>query len=918
MSKFNEQIKELNRNSLTNFEKDEKIHSMLFGRLTCEQKKAVFMNHESSLLIVAGPGTGKTATLTSRIVRFLLSGYSPILALTFTRKAANELKSRVSTIYTSSAKIMYAKLKNLKSSSQNDKYLSDFISTPEIFIGTIHSFCWKVLKEYGTFIDLPKDITIIDKEMAFKLLKSCISEDFNTVSSKLSDYSSLIFDPINYDEIERDDFDGDNEDDEVGDKTRSVEIEQLKNLNNNLNFLKKETDDDGQSTKNELEKILKIIKLLKIKKYINKNECTIDDVNGNHKLFGVYLSYTKKMAMNKPYLLDYTDLIILTLRLLENNIKIREEIQDSYPYIFCDEFQDTSKLQFKILELLTRSQNKKRKFGLEEFLENESLKKGGITVVGDDDQAIYSWRGVDTGVFSQFSSIFKQNFSLVYLTTNFRSSKSIIAVSNYLIKNNKSRIIKSLTSNNGPGIEPAVYYFSKQIDEMQWIASTILLFKIKYNYSWSDFAILARTNDTLFYIEKLFSDKQFLISCIEMFQDTENINQEKNWFKMISNDLLNFDINQLNEFKSLEIIFPMENTSRSNPKSTSDLLSKTEILDILSYCRLIVDETADDCFLRVCNRPKRGIGDNAIKLIEDYGAQGISLMRKSTQPLNGICELSNGFINEQTNTYKSIMNVCRMLVSNKLEIRSKFDHSLYKKTINSIKLFLESVDDLKKFVKNKVSVREIINEIVKKMNLDYRDINNKDFKKKKISPSNSFTNLNYKIANSEKANMRKLSIFNSISALLKYSEPYTPNEEQPTGYECLLCFLQDASNGLLQIKKGEKISLSTIHKAKGLEWKVVFIPKFIDKIFPLYRETEYLELKNEFNEIISEEERRIAYVAFTRAKERLLISVPLNVGKPSPFIQDANLPTYNRVSKKKELIKQCPRIVTGKNWIKFH
>ncbi|KAK9171012.1 UvrD/REP helicase N-terminal domain protein [Cryptosporidium meleagridis] len=915
MKIFNEQNKEEFKDPLIDFGKDDKIHSMLFGRLTLEQKKAVFTNHESSLLIVAGPGTGKTATLTSRIVRFLLSGYSPILALTFTRKAANELKGRVSIVYRSSSKIIYSKSKQIKNELRNENGLSDFVPTPEIFIGTIHSFCWKLLKEYGSFIGLPKDISIIDKELAVKLLKSCLSENSSKVTTQLSNYSSLIFDPVNFDEIERDDFDNDN----ICDQTHDIkaEDEQCKNLCN----LKKETDIDQTTKNNEFEKVFKIIKLMKIKKFLNNSECKIDDVNGNHELLKIYNLYTKKMVTHKPYLVDYTDLITLTLNLLGNNINIREKIQDSYPYIFCDEFQDTSKLQFKILELLTKHIiNRKRKFEAEKFTSDQNLRRGGITVVGDDDQAIYSWRGVETGVFSQFSSMFKNKINLIYLSTNFRSTKSIIQVSNNLVKKNKLRISKLLISNNDIGVEPVVYYFPKQIDEMQWIASTILLLKMKFNYSWSEFAILARTNDTLFYIEKLLTDKKFLINCLEMLQDNENIKNERGWLKMISNDLLDVDIDQLSQYKSAEINFPIENTSRNNPKFASDLLYRAEILDILSYCRLIIDETADDCFLRVCNRPKRGIGDNAIKLIEENGAKGISLMRKSTQPLNGICELDTSVHGNTTNSYTSIVSVCRMLVSSKFEAKSKINYKLHNKSINSIKAFLDFLDDLKQFTKNKISVSEIINLIVRKMNMNLDNQNEiivKQSKNKKLLQSNLVDNINSNTEDSEKVKSRKLGVLSSISTLLKYSEPYTPNDEQPTGYECLLCFLQDASNGLLQMKKGEKISLSTIHRAKGLEWKVVFIPKFVDKVFPLYRESENSEIKNEFDEITIEEERRIAYVAFTRAKERLFISVPLNVGKPSPFIQDANLSSYkNRNSKERELIKQFPRTVTGKNWKK--
>ncbi|KAJ1612339.1 UvrD like super family I helicase [Cryptosporidium canis] len=903
-----EKNNESNDDSSIYFEKDDRLHSMSFGRLTNEQRKAVFISNESSLLIVAGPGTGKTATLTSRIVRFLINGYSPILALTFTRKAANELKNRVSTIYSSSSKNINSMSKSLKNLHRDSKM---FASTPEIFIGTIHSFCWKILKEYGVFMGLPKDISIIDKDMAIKLLRSCITEELSTISSQLSGYS-FIFDPSNLDEIDRDDFD-DSEDESMDDEAKVDKNEQLNRIGGYLDQSRKVSDGCKAISVSELEKILKIIKLMKIKKYINNTDCTIEDFHGNRELFRVYRLYTKKMTIHKPYLLDYTDLITLTLNLLETNIIIREKIQHSYPYIFCDEFQDTSKLQLKMLELLAKRQNsEKNNLELDEHTNNKCVKMGGITVVGDDDQAIYSWRGVDSGVFLQFSSTFKQNLKMTYLTKNFRSSRSIITVANHLIKKNKYRIDKSLSCDNHVGVEPKVFYFSKQIDELQWVASTILLLKIKFNYSWSDFAILARTNDTLFYVEKIFNDNQFLAGCLDALQDKENNASERNWSKMISSDLLNFDINQLNQYKSTLTSFPTENTSRSYIKTAWDILNKTEILDILSYCRLIIDETADDCFLRICNRPKRGIGMNAIRLIEELGANGISLMRKSTQPLNGICELNYNSNKEIENSYISILSVCRLLQSNHPELKSKLDSKLHKKTINSIGSFLEFLDDLKQFVKKKVSVPEIINMIVKKMKFDDQVETGKHSKKIKISP-NSTSNFNDDKEHS--AQLRKLEAFNAISVLIKYSEPYTPNEEQPTGYECLLCFLQDASNGLLRMRKQEKISLSTVHKSKGLEWKVVFIPKFVDKVFPLYRESESPVLNNEINEMVSEEERRIAYVAFTRAKERLFISVPLNVGKPSPFIHDANL-SNNKAPKERELIKQFPRTVQGINWKK--
>ncbi|KAF7456509.1 putative dihydroorotate dehydrogenase [Cryptosporidium felis] len=266
------------KNTLENFESDDKVHSMLFGRLTAEQREAVQINSESSLLIVAGPGTGKTATITARIIHFLLKGYSPILALTFTRKAANELRNRISTIYLSSRKNFDKK----KQTSSPRQRIMNFLSTPEIFIGTIHSFCWKLLREYGSFVGLPKNISIIDKELSLKILRSCTQEVLSRgISSQISSIT-LNIDPNASDDIERDDLDEDSDDENCIDGIPNVEMKnkQFKQINNQFSCSK---DSDLASNKGELEKLLKIIKIIKVKEYV-KNGCTLDE----------YSNYSKK------------------------------------------------------------------------------------------------------------------------------------------------------------------------------------------------------------------------------------------------------------------------------------------------------------------------------------------------------------------------------------------------------------------------------------------------------------------------------------------------------------------------------------------------------------------------------------------------------------------------------------------------
>ncbi|KAK6590690.1 helicase [Cryptosporidium xiaoi] len=918
----------------------EKTHTLVFGRLTNEQKNAVLIDHNSSLLIVAGPGTGKTATITARMLFFLLKGYSPILALTFTRKAANELRNRVSMLYLSSVKNF--KNKEHELAEESDVLFgvakgtpSLFLSNSGIFIGTIHSFCWKILKQYSNYLGLPKIMSILDKESSIKLLKSCITEmakKMPSLSSQISNIFSFSLDSIDTDEVNRDDYDEDSDDEDGEDGISVVSRSNIISNGSKLSELNPNHVDDiklSSCVKNsELERLLKVIKILKYKKFLNNNlECNIEDVNGNFELLSLYLLYTKRMTENKPYLVDYTDLITLTLRLLEKNEDVRRKIQLSYPYVFCDEFQDTSKLQFRILELLVRGNFRSYEKVLGVSIKNEhecenKIPIGGITVVGDDDQAIYSWRGVETGIFKQFSEIFKENFKITFLTENFRSTNSIISVSTNLVHNNKYRINKSLKTNNAIGIEPKVFFFSRISDEMLWMARTIILLKIKYSYSWSDFAILTRTNDTLFYLEKLFNDYKFIENSASENVDTQNKSNNDNhdkkcWKSMIPSDLVNIDNLKLRSFIDSRTVIPTDNTSRNNIKNTKNLLNKTEILDILSYCRLLVDETADDCFLRVCNRPKRGIGENALKIIELCGFQGISLIRKSTQPLNGINEITTGRSHidyENGNSlYKPILYVCRKLLNEDVLIDHSIDSKTFKKSLSSIKSFIKVLDKLKEFTSEKKTVAEIINAILE--HTGYLDsiscFGNSNKKKKELKKGhdNSVNELDSSF------NEKVGSVFDSISRLIKCSEPYVPNSQQPTGLECLICFLQDASNGLLEQKKQDKVSLSTIHKAKGLEWKVVFIPKFLDNIFPLLKENECIN--NETNKKISiEEERRIVYVAFTRAKERLFLSVPLNLGKASPFVQEANIKfgTKFALPPIKEQIKQVPKTIKGCNW----
>ncbi|KAL7068923.1 UvrD/REP helicase domain-containing protein [Cryptosporidium serpentis] len=926
-----------NQNISTKSLENDHIHSMIFGRLTLEQKKAVNAPPESSLLIVAGPGSGKTATITARIIKFLVEGYTPILALTFTKKAANELKSRINVAYSSSLKsisIESTKENLVNHISKNPYDISSLsLTDKDLFIGTIHSFCWKLLKQYGTAIGLPSKMEVADKEMMLKILKLCLTEVMNIsksgVASQLSkstleSLDDLLSDP----ELDQDDFES---------SSGASDSENEENIQKNINKQVQTNKNSGFFMKNsELERILKIIRLLKYKQYGNGDkDLSINDTNGNVDLLAIYNIYTNKMKFHKPYLLDYTDLILTTLRLLERSKETTRKIQKLYPFIFCDEFQDTSKSQMKILEILAKKNklyisdksnhllslwpiSSKISNGAESSIK---FQRGGITVVGDDDQAIYSWRGVEIGVFKQFSLAFSENYQIMFLKENFRSTSSIVDTSKCLISTNSCRIPKEIYTNNSKGICPQVLFLSTHLDEALWICRTILSLRIRYKYVWTDFAILARTNEILMYIEKVFSDPKFVKRAIEDESDhlkfSKSIDKilesedkcKKGWRNMIPKDLEAVKHEQIKNLILAEGTIPMENTAKSSPKITRDLLQKTEILDILAYCRLLVDETADDCFLRICNRPKRGFGNNILRLIEQSGAEGVSLLRKSTQPLKGLtdvlCSNANKYNHTSDNGCPSILQTCRKLVQcQSLNSSILADCRGSKKIIECLKKFTECLDNLKKVLEKQVGVSEILKRLLSETGyLDYLDedekycgnsegkkINKKRNSRKRFFSSTLEESEEHTDKLIQKKNTLKHSTVETVGALIKYSEMYNPNKQQPRGFDCLICFLLDVSHGLMRQKRGEGITLTTIHKSKGLEWQVVFMPRFNEGVIPLNRENSTsTDAKIAFKDHVTAEERRIAYVGMTRAKCRLFLSVPLNMGKPSTFLNDANL-----------------------------
>lgn len=362
----------------------------ILQNLNREQLEAVLYN-DGPLLLLAGAGTGKTRVLTSKIAYLIknqMAMPSEILAVTFTNKASNEMKDRVT------------RMTNL--------------DVGTMWISTFHSIAARILRIYGELIGLEKDFVIIDQDEQITLVKQ-IMKEFN-IDTK--EYSPKLY----------------------------------------LESISK-AKDSTKKVKQDLYLYL------------------FDEV---------FISYQNKMKYMK--MCDFSDLLLLNLKLFKERLDIKEYYNRKFKYILVDEYQDTNSIQHEWLKLIS---------GVER---NDLVK---ITCVGDDDQSIYGWRGAELKNILTFKSDYKKA-KILKLERNYRSSKNILEVASNLIANNKDRHSKKLYSNNDENnekVKVVVANDSKQ--EAVFVANEIG--NLKQNLpgvSYKDIGILVRAG----YQTRVFED----------------------------------------------------------------------------------------------------------------------------------------------------------------------------------------------------------------------------------------------------------------------------------------------------------------------------------------------------------------------------------------------------------------------------
>jgi DNA helicase-2/ATP-dependent DNA helicase PcrA len=465
----------------------EKIMQEILKELNDKQYEAV-VNTKGPCLVIAGAGSGKTKVLTHKIAYIMQEENAKpwdILAITFTNKAANEMKERIANLVGDNVKDMW--------------------------VGTFHSICVRILRRFIDRIGFDTSFIIFDTSDQKTLIKNCLKD--------------LAIDDKLFNE-------------------RSVQSE-ISNAKNDM---------------------------LEPFQYTAK---AMGDYR-KEKIATVYELYQKRLKENNA--IDFDDIINYTIKILMENPDVLEYYSNKFKYVLVDEYQDTNKAQFTLITLL-------------------ASKNGNITVVGDNDQGIYSFRGADISNILNFEKDFPGT-KIIKLEQNYRCTGNILKAANAVIKNNEVKYAKKLWTENEIGKLPKVYLADNEYDEGSYIVEQIEHLKREEYYKYSDFAILYRMNTQSRAIEDIFR--------------RENIP-----YKIIGG--LKF-------------------------------YERKEIKDIIAYLRLIQNTSDNLSLKRIINEPKRGIGKTSLDSIEELANnEGISMYKiiKDAQQygLNRIYLKSRNFIN---------------------------------------------------------------------------------------------------------------------------------------------------------------------------------------------------------------------------------------------------------------------------------
>lgn len=442
--------------------------SELIHNLNPRQKEAV-LYIDGPTLVLAGAGSGKTSVITRKITYLVEECGMParhIAALTFTNKAAREMKERVSGL--------------LKKGAGRG-----------LTVSTFHNLGLNIIRKESKTLGYKPGFSIFDAEDARSLLKELLLKDGDIDSDHLDAVQSTI-----------------------------------SNWKNDLI-----TPAHAKSkAKDESEELSAF----------------------------VYGRYTQ--ALKAYNAVDFDDLILIPVQLFHNHPEILEQWQHRIRYLLVDEYQDTNSSQYLLVKQLVGD-------------------RGSLTVVGDDDQSIYAWRGARP----ENMSLLKQdypNLHLIKLEQNYRSTQRILKTANHLIAHNPHEFEKALWSDKSYGEPIRIIRCSNEDSEAERVANEIITQRLQRQITFKDFAILYRGN---------------------------------------------------HQARLMEIKLQAHQIPYSISGGTS-FFSRTEIKDIMAYLKLAVNPGDDNAFLRIVNTPRRQIGTSTLEALGRYaGEREISLFEATNE-----------------------------------------------------------------------------------------------------------------------------------------------------------------------------------------------------------------------------------------------------------------------------------------------
>jgi DNA helicase II / ATP-dependent DNA helicase PcrA len=619
-------------------------------------QRAAVENTDGPTMVIAGAGSGKTRVLTMRIAHLLHQGVSPfnVLALTFTNKAAREMKERITAITDGNGR--------------------------NLWMGTFHSVFARILRAESEKLGFPSNFTIYDSDDSRSMIRGIVKE--LNLDDKIYKPASIL-----------------------------GRISSAKNS------------------------------LVSAQEYNATAAYTTEDRIANRPMVGqIYSTYQKRLVQSSA--MDFDDLLYNTNILFLRYADILLKYQHKFKYIMVDEYQDTNFAQYTIIKRLAA------------LYEN-------VTVVGDDAQSIYSFRGADIQNILNFQKDYP-DFKTFKLEQNYRSTQTIVKAANSIIEHNTEKLDKNVWTSNEEGEKIMVSMALTDNDEGKLVANNIFDTRGSQNAKYNDFAILYRTN-----------------AQSRSFEE---------------------------QLRKLGIPYKIY--------GGLSFYMRKEIKDLVAYFRLVINPNDEEALKRIINYPMRGIGDTTLDKLT-IAASDLGL------------------------TQWQVLDNLPMYAT---------QLGLNKGTFEKLQNFHDMIRALQIANKDKDAF-ETAEEIAKKSGIMTELLNDK-------TPQGV----------SRTENLQEL-----LNGIKEFVEDAQPDEFGEMPQRKLAEYIQDIA--LLTDKDTEdeddgkpkdNVTLMTIHASKGLEYKFVYVVGLEEDLFPS-------KMASFTNEQI-EEERRLFYVAVTRAEKRTMIS----------------------------------------------